>query len=205
MEERIARDALLSCDALQQEKRRIRKEILACRAQLDEEERKRAEILLTERILGHQWFYRSETLLGFSSYGTEISTREILREALRMGKKVYLPRVFRTADSAQMCFLRVFSLQELQPGYRGIAEPPDGAEEYSFSDGQTEVLMLMPGVVFDAYRNRIGYGKGFYDRYLAQNAGLQLRTIAVGFRCQMVEGELPCGETDLRPYQVICV
>lgn len=193
-------------EALRQEKRRIRKEILAGRAQLDAAARRRAEVLLTERILGHQWFYRARILLGFASYGTEISTEEILREALRLGKKVYLPRVVETADAAEMCFLRLQEMRELCPGYRGIPEPPDGAERYVFSESDAEqTLMLMPGVAFDGYGNRLGYGKGFYDRYLVQKEALRLKTIAVGFRCQLTEKRLPCGETDIRPYQVICV
>ena len=67
-----------------------------------------------------------------------------------------------------------------------------------------KILMLMPGVAFDKKRHRIGYGKGFYDRYLAGKEALQLRTIAVGFQCQMVE-EIPAEELDIKPYQVICV
>ena len=66
-------------------KQEIRKEILKKRAGLDEKERERAEVLVTERILGHQWFYLSDTLLCFVNYGTEISTEAIWTEALRLG------------------------------------------------------------------------------------------------------------------------
>ena len=60
------------------EKREIRREVLSGRDALSEAERMRGSLLLTERILGHQWFYRSEIILGFVNYGSEISTREIL-------------------------------------------------------------------------------------------------------------------------------
>ncbi len=183
----------------------IRRQVLALRSHLSEAERERAAVLLTERILGHQWFYRSDTLLGFAGCGSEIETGGILQEALRVGKRVYLPRVI--ADGhREMAFLRIHALSDLEPGYRGIPEPGEGAEAYEYSAGDAgNVLMLMPGVAFDGYRNRIGYGKGFYDRYLADKPDLRLRTVAVGFRCQMVAGEIPCGEHDVRPYQVICV
>lgn len=62
--------------------------------------------------------------------------------------------------------------------------------------------MIMPGVAFDVRRNRIGYGKGFYDRYLADKEGLH--TIAIGFDCQMVP-EIEAGEKDIKPMQVICL
>lgn len=202
-------------------KKEIRRKILALRDNLSDAERARAKVLLTERILGHQWFYRSNTLLGFASYGSEIDTSEILQEALRLGKKVYLPKIVtRTAtdceegnnDCLEMVFLRVRSLAELQPGYRGIPEPDacgvlgEGAEMFEYQPNNNDcILMLMPGVAFDGYRNRIGYGKGFYDRFLADKPGLQNRTIAIGFSCQMTEEEIVCGEYDIKPYQVLCV
>ena len=52
-------------------------------------------------------------------------------------------------------------------------------------------------------RNRVGYGRGFYDRYLSDKEELQFRTLAVGFRCQMTE-EIPVEEKDIRPCQVLC-
>ncbi len=187
-------------------KSEIRSDVLARRKELDEQSRKRAAVLLTERILGHQWYYRSDILLGFVSYGTEIDTTEILTDALRRGKQVYLPKV----EGKDMLFYRITDRNDLQKGYRGIPEPKGDTEVFEYAEyiGHAEtaekILMLMPGVAFDKKRHRIGYGKGFYDRYLAGKEALQLRTIAVGFQCQMVE-EIPAEELDIKPYQVICV
>lgn len=213
---------------LREKKRALRRNILNMRDSLSQTERMRASLLLTERILGHQWFYRSEVLLGFVDYGSEISTREILQEALKMGKKVYLPKIVtRTLDSSmdsqanvttetvaaehavsvrtEMRFYRIESLSELEEGYKGILEPNGESEEYIYQPESAEsTLMLMPGVVFDVLRNRIGYGKGFYDRYLSDKEELQIRTIGVGYKCQLVE-EIPAEENDIKPYQVICV
>lgn len=187
------------------DKSEIRRQILKLRGDLSGAERERARVLLTERILGHQWFYRSDILLGFAGCGSEIDTEEILEEALRLGKKVYLPKVTDEAE-CRMAFLKIDSLKDLKPGYRGIPEPDAGARAYEYPAEDTDhVLMLMPGVAFDSFRNRIGYGRGFYDRYLADKPDLQLKTIAVGFRCQMTGEEIPCGEYDIKPCQVICV
>lgn len=102
-----------------------------------------------------------------------------------------------------MHFYRISSLNQLEAGYKGILEPYDTSEEYIYQSGAKEkTLMLMPGVAFDPFRRRLGYGKGFYDKYLADKKELQLHTIAIGFQCQMVE-ELPQDEQDIRPYQVI--
>lgn len=179
----------------------IRKKILGQRNQLSDEERTKAAFLLTERILGHQWYYLSDILLAFVPYGSEIDISEILQDALAKGKKLYLPKV----EGEDMHFYLVESLEDLEEGFKGIREPKGDTECFAYREELADkMLMLMPGAAYDSLRNRIGYGKGFYDRYLQGKAGLQLRTIAVGFSCQMVE-EIPTEELDIRPYQVICV
>ena len=71
-------------------KKKLRREVLARRAALTEPERERGNLLITERILGHQWYYLSDTILGFVSYGSEICTTEILENALQDGN-AFLP------------------------------------------------------------------------------------------------------------------
>lgn len=183
------------------QKRRIRREALSRRDALTEEQCRRAACLITERLLGHQWFYLAQNILCYVSYGSELSTRELIVEALRLGKQVYVPRVIGTG---QMVFCRISALEELQPGFHGIGEPSATAAAYDGAQGGERVLMVMPGVAFDAYGNRLGYGGGYYDRYLAAHPQFQTCSIAVGYTCQLVEW-VPQEETDCRPYQVILV
>ena len=174
---------------------------MAVRDAMTIEERQIASLCLTERILGHQWFYRAELVLCFASFGSEIDTTEILKEALRLGKEVYVPRV----EGDEMQFYRIRSIEELQPGYRGILEPSKDTERFVYetvAKEERKLLLLMPGVAFDRYRNRLGYGKGFYDRYLQDKPLLVTYSIGIGFACQLVE-HLPSEETDIRPYQVL--
>ena len=187
-----------------QMRKEIRLGALKARDALSVCERRKGSLLMTERILGHQWFYRSDIFLCFASYGSEIDTHELINEAIRLGKRVFLPKVTNTLEKPEMSFYRLTTLSELSSGYKGIPEPPEIAEKYTFNPEETEhTLMLMPGVAFDAFRNRLGYGKGFYDRFLIGKNALQLRTIAVGFQCQMVE-EIPARERDIKPCQIIC-
>ncbi len=182
-------------------KKELRRQILQLRDSLSSEEQKRAAFLITERILGHQWYYLSDVVIGFAGYGSEINTDEILEDALRSGKALYLPKI----EGDEMHFYLVQDLSELQVGYKGIREPKGDSERYVYeADKAVKTLMLMPGVAFDLMRNRMGYGKGFYDRFLEDKPELQLRTIAIGHKCQMVE-EVPFDEHDVKPYQVICV
>lgn len=186
---------------IREEKKLLRKEILSRRDALTESERERGKLLITERILGHQWYYLSNRILSFVSYGSEICTTEILENALQDGKEVYVPKV----EGREMRFYRIRSLTELKEGYKGIREPQGNTESYVFTpENAAGSLFLMPGSVFDPLGNRLGYGGGFYDRYLADKEALRLRSIAVGFRCQQSK-EVPVEETDIKPYQVILV
>lgn len=111
-------------------KRRIRREVLAVRDALSEEALRRASCLITERLLGHQWFYRAESLLCYVSYGSELDTHELLREALRLGKRVYVPRVledhgmdfFRSAPwrNCVRDFTESWNRPGRTPGYTGM-------------------------------------------------------------------------------------
>ncbi len=182
-------------------KKEIRKEVLALRDNLSKREHMMGSLKVADRIIGHQWFYQAENLLIFVSYGSEIDTSEIIKEALRKQKKVYVPKV----EGEVMHFYRIHSLEELVEGYKGIPEPDGTTDKYDEAkrlEGNERVLMIMPGAAFDPLRNRIGYGKGFYDKYLWDKEELQVYTIAIGFTCQIVEG-IPAQENDIKPYQVI--
>lgn len=184
-----------------EEKRVLRKEVLAKRDAMSMEKRKMADIVMADRIIGHQWFYQAEVLLAFVNYGSEISTEEIITEALTKGKKVFVPKI----EGEDMIFYRIHSRTELKEGYKGIREPLGDTEVFDY-EAYTDyrMLILMPGVAFDVYGNRMGYGKGFYDRFLADKELLQTYSIGIGYACQRVE-QVPVDEHDLRPYQVILI
>ena len=93
------------------------------------------------------------------------------------------------------------SFEGILPGYCGIPEPEG---DPALLAGDSRVLMLMPGLAYGRDHNRIGYGGGYYDKYLSDKDALQLRSIGIGYKCQLVEN-VPADETDIKPYQVICV
>ncbi len=186
---------------VKEEKRKIRKEILLKRAALPLEQRKMADMAIADRIIGHQWFYRAEILLGFVNYDSEISTIEILSEALRKGKKLFLPKI----ENNEMFFYQMESLDDLVEGYKGILEPKGDTEKFDYSVyKESRLLILMPGVAFDIYGNRMGYGKGFYDRFLSDKEVLRTYSLGIGYKCQQVES-LPIDKFDIKPYQIILV
>lgn len=181
-------------------KRQMRRQVLAVRDAMQPAERKRGDILVTERILGHQWYYSAEHILIFLSFGSEIDTGMVMEDAWRTGKKVYVPRV----ENGQMTFCRIENLTQVKEGYRGIREPFGDAPVFCPErEREADTLMLLPGVAFDRNGRRIGYGGGFYDRYLQDKPWM--RTIAIGYRCQRLDEEFAEEKWDVRPCQVICL
>ena len=189
------------------DKKAIRKSILEQRNLLTETERKRASVLITDRLLGHQLFYQSKRILAYAAFGGELNLDMLLQEVLDCGKELYLPRVV----GEEIVFSRVYSLEELEIGYKGIREPAldkcrkDSGDIYLFDENETQQdLLIMPGVAFDIYGNRVGYGKGFYDRFLADKEPLRLRSIGVAYEMQVLL-QVPWDEGDRKPYQLIKV
>lgn len=179
-------------------KGRIRKEVLARRDALTEEERRQKSSMIMEKVLAAESCRRAENLLVYVNYKSEVCTEELIFSALEEGKAVYCPKV----NGEEMDFYRILSMRDLREGYRGIREPEAAAERLfdSKNAGTFQTMLLMPGSVFDRNRNRIGYGKGYYDKYLERNPGL--KTIGVCFDCQM-EDEIPFDIYDKRPDMVI--
>lgn len=182
-------------------KGQLRKAVLARRDALSEMEQKKAEALITERIGSHPCFITADILLAFVSYGSEIRTGQILLQAWKLGKKVYVPKV----EGYVMNFYRIQSWEDLVEGYKGILEPEGKSESFQYSQTEADrICMLVPGVAFDGERNRMGYGKGFYDRFLADKQKLQLQTIGICHTCQMVE-HVPTEKWDIKPREMIVV
>ncbi len=119
-----------------------------------------------------------DTILLYHSTQNEIDTTRIFYEAKSRGLRVGYPKVF--GDT--MRFFLVNNLKELKKGYMNILEPdPEDAVEIDPTYG----ICVVPGTAFDEKCNRIGFGKAFYDRYLAKH--LQLIKIGIAYDFQVVE------------------
>lgn len=180
-------------------KQNIRNELLKKRNTLTEEELKKYSKLIENQLLASEQYKKADILLIYASYQKEVSTYGIIEAALNTQKKVFCPKVL---NSGIMEFYEITSLTDIVPGYKNIPEPKQINSMFSFSDDNTNnTLMIMPLVGFDAARNRLGYGGGFYDRYLQRFP--QLKRIGLGFECQKHENPIPTEETDFRPDFII--
>ena len=115
---------------------------------------------LAELFRAHPLYQRAKSIYGYMPYNQEVRTVPILEQALRDGKQVAVPKVF--GDT--MRFILLPDLSRVAAGYAGIPEPVDDGPEAA----DPHALVLMPGLAFDREGHRIGYGGGFYDRFLAE-------------------------------------
>ena len=171
----------------------IRNILLQRRRLLSEEECNHKTNMITQKVLIQKEFIDCENLLIYSSYDTEVGTKQIMEEAWKKGKKVFCPRVL---SEGKMEFYRITSFEELTEGYKGIKEP-SGNDLFTEKNG----LMILPMTGFDILKNRLGYGKGYYDRYLA--AKREIITLGFAFQCQKWEKLLPVDEFDIPLRKII--
>lgn len=158
-------------------------------------ERKRAmteeEIVSRSEKLGvlfaqSEAYKNAKTIYGYLPYNQEVRTVPMLEQALKDGKKVAVPKVY----GDEMKFLYLDDLTKVSKGYAGIPEPiADGP----VADDET-ALVLMPGLAFDPQGHRIGYGGGFYDKFLAAEPNHP--TLALCYEFQMLP-ELDTEEHDI--------
>lgn len=193
-------------------KKDVRKNILAVRDCITAEDRARYNARIREIVTGTEEYREAEAILAYVSYKSEVDTTALIQQALADGKHVFAPKV----SGNEMEFWKTSSLADLQEGYRGILEPK---QSITFSEWvkkhDCKVMMWMPGVAFDMKRHRIGYGGGFYDRYLerllhrleqtnsidqaqTQFGRFTLTTTALAYSCQVLE-RIPYEEHDRKP------
>lgn len=177
-------------------KKKIRREVLLLRDALSQETIWEKSISIWEKIFSLEEYRTASSVLAFVNFGSEVVTRDFLTQSVSLGKKVYCPAV--TADG-EMNFYRFTSLQDLQTGYKGILEPTVINEKFDKQAPPSDVFVLMPGVAFDKEKHRLGYGKGFYDRYFT---GIPAFKAAVCFACQIVP-VVPVNTHDILPDIVV--
>lgn len=141
------------------EKRELRALIGEKKRALTEAQIEQASAELARLLFAHPLYRNARTLYAYASYNQEVRTLPIIRRALADGKQVALPRVF----GEKIRFLLITAPEELCDGYHGIPEPPESCLPAQDRDA----LVLMPGLAFDREGHRMGYGGGFYDRFLA--------------------------------------
>jgi 5-formyltetrahydrofolate cyclo-ligase len=171
---------------LKQAKRALRREIVARRDAVPPEERAARSVGIVDRLLALPEVRGARTGMAFWSFGSEVETAPLIERWCAQGVRVALPRI--AGDAIEAVAYR--------PG-DPMRETRFGAMEPSEGDvvAPEEIdVVVVPGVAFDRAGRRVGYGGGFYDRYLPRT-GPGALVVAVAFALQVV-GEVPQGGAD---------
>lgn len=171
----------------------IRKAFIEKRKEIkDREEKDRAVFLRFFEVLPDE----AKRIFIYCSFSGETDTRMIISKLLEEGREVYLPVV---TGKTSMDFYRLENLNELKSGSFGIPEPKTEGKTPGYPDPEKD-LMVIPGTVFDECGGRLGYGGGFYDRYLERHPA---HTLALAYEMQVTEEPLELEEHDKRMERLI--
>ena len=168
------------------DKKELRKAIRLKKQAMTGEDIRRRSASLTWQMQHTAQYRDAKVLYAYLPYNQEVRTEELILQALEEGKKVAVPKVY----GEEMRFIYISDLEDIEPGAFGIPEP---VADEPVADDPT-ALVLMPGIAFTEEGGRIGYGGGFYDRFLAKEPNHP--TVALCYDFQMVE-ELPTEEFDI--------
>ena len=174
------------------DKKELRAMIRAQKRAMTEQEIESKSQRLTELFLATDAYRQAKTIYGYLPYNQEVRTEALLEQALRDGKRVAVPKCY----GDEMRFIYLDDLSKVEKGYCGIPEPVD---DEPVGDDPT-ALVLMPGLAFDKEGHRIGYGGGFYDKFLMQEP--EHPTLALCYDFQMLP-ELHTEEFDIPVDRVI--
>lgn len=172
-------------------KRALRNRILKLRAELDPGYKQQADTIIAETLRRQPAYQRAKVIMFYVDFKGEVSTRELIDEALSLGKKVCVPLTRPKTKELVVC--RIDSLNDLVEGHYGVMEPVIGESEVL--DPLEVDFVVNPGVAFDRKCNRLGYGGGYYDRF-ARRLSKDCLRYAIAYDLQIVD-TIPLGYFDV--------
>ena len=156
-------------------KAELRKQVLQEMKAIPRQQKQFIDQTLTERLLQHPFYQEAKVIATYLSFPHEFQTQELIEQALKDGKKVLIPKTY---PKGRMDFV-VYNPQQLVKTSFGLLEPQGDLEVV---DASQIDLIHVPGLAFTTEGYRIGYGGGYYDRYLEQFSGHTLSTV---YPCQI--------------------
>lgn len=168
------------------QKRELRKQFKELRDTISPVDRKREDLAILENL--RPWIEDTslESWMVYLSFGSETDTTELIRKLLTLGKEVFAPRM---TEKEELESVRLRDSSEYETHTWGIREPKGVSMPHDFRAD----VVIVPGLAFDAKGNRLGYGRGFYDRFLTLRPRL---CIGIAYQCQLAE-TLPTEKHDL--------
>lgn len=173
-------------------KSELRQAIRQLKRQFTQEELGKLSLAIIDRLCHNERFINAKTILAYHSLPDEVSTHALIRQYAKT-KTILLPKVI---GDGEMEIRRYRGDEDLRQGSFGIMEPCGEI----FTDYERIDLAIIPGMAFDLKGNRLGRGKGYYDRFLSRARNIY--KVGICFPFQLVD-EVPVGETDIAMDEVI--
>lgn len=174
------------------ERDQIRRKILATRNQLSAHDLAVKSELIIEKLVQLAAFKAAATVMFYASFKSEVHTLASLARCITQGKRIVLPLTL-VKEKLLRPYLIKDPLHDLKPGYCAIPEP-DPSRTTQVDPREIDAIII-PGSVFDHHGGRLGYGGGFYDRFLTNQAPTAFR-IALAFDLQVTDASLPLADHD---------
>jgi len=183
------------------DKKDIRKLFRERRESLSEEETEQGSAAICDRILKLPAYEKADAVLCYMAFRNEVNLKNVMLTSWESGKKIFLPRM----NGREMEFYQAGADDRLITNAVGIEEPdPSFVSLPEYADPGKSILMIVPGVAFDRYGYRLGYGGGYYDRYLAEKRKIyDITAAAAAFSIQLYDGRLPVEKFDAAVDMVI--
>ena len=178
------------------EKQRLREECLAARETLSEQERCVLDNCITQKLLATSEYAEAATVLTYVSVSSEVSTRMFIECALRDGKTVAVPRCL---PGHRLEFVAITSLDQLVPAPFNLLEPSKDLPTLT-EEQLDDSICIVPALLVDTKGYRLGYGAGFFDRFLSTYSG---KKICLAYQQNLSKTELPHTEFDVAVDMVI--
>jgi 5-formyltetrahydrofolate cyclo-ligase len=180
-----------------EEKKCLREKFSRLRKNLTKREREQLSKIIKKNLFSMEEFKKSKVIMFFVSFKSEVNTIPMIKETIKLGKRVVVPLVIKKKKSLVAIEIKDPD-KDLSPGEFGILEPKDSENPVNPKEID---LVLVPGLVFDKYGYRIGYGGGYYDnwlKYFNKN-----KRIGLAFSLQVIEDKIPISNHDLPVNKIV--
>jgi 5-formyltetrahydrofolate cyclo-ligase len=171
-------------------KSQIRKITLENRNNLTQEQIKALSVDICNKIIDSKEYKQAKNIHIYKSFGCEVQTAKIIEQAFADGKLVIVPKIL---SEGEMQHTQIYPETIFTQDKYNIESPTQNYDYFDPCQIQANDLILVPVVAFDSKNNRIGYGKGYYDKFLAN---LNCKKIGIAFDCQLV------GDFDADPWDI---
>lgn len=177
-------------------KKSLREQFLIKRKELSKSDVTKKSLQIQHRLFSVPWYRTAQNILFYVSYDNEVETHSMIKDSLKNGKTVLVPKT--SIQKKTICVSKLLRWDDLNPGAYSILEPrEDCIREVPVSSVE---LLIVPGVVFDVCGHRIGHGMGYYDRLLKHT--IRAHSIGLAFEYQIIKA-IPAEEHDEKVQMVV--